>query len=144
MYKILLIALTNNWMLQQPYATQLDTHSKDILYFAHSANTHSTIKSTTILYFQIHKIAHSNYIGFVLLASMYSNQRPEKNRHWLHEALKQIEVKARIFYVNIEQRMTNEQREGKKCKMRKWKVENMKTTKCKKIPEIDLKGSWSC
>ena len=51
-------------------------HSKHIMCFAYMANTIlPTMKSTTTL-FQIHEIAHSNYIGFVLLAPMFTNQRP--------------------------------------------------------------------
>jgi hypothetical protein len=75
MYKILLVrrpcmeALTNNQML----------HSKHVLCSAHAANTLPTIKSTTTLHSQIHEIVHSNYIGFVLGASMYSNEKPTKN-----------------------------------------------------------------
>jgi hypothetical protein len=36
---------------------------------------------------QIHKSVHSNYIGYVLLALMYNNQRPKKNGHCLLMAL---------------------------------------------------------
>ena len=40
-----------------------------------ATNTLHTFKSTTTLHLQIHKILHSKYIGFVLLASMYIGQK---------------------------------------------------------------------
>ena len=43
---------------------------------------------------------------------------------------------ARGFYVTIESRGTNEQRDGKECEMKTREVENMKTIECKKIHEI--------
>ena len=49
---------------------------------------------------------------------------------------------ARGFYVTIESRGTNEQRDGKECEMKTREVENMKTIECKKIHEIAIgKGS---
>ena len=59
-----------------------------VLHYDCVTNTLFTMKSTTILYSQIHEIAHSNYIGFVLLASTYNNQRPEKNWHFLLTTLR--------------------------------------------------------
>ena len=74
-------ALTENSMIQEPDVAPHNwaPHSKHIMQSAYMANTSlPMIKSTTILHSQIHEIAHTNYIGFVLLAQMYIDQRPKK------------------------------------------------------------------
>ena len=69
------------------HVTNWTTHSKHIMRSAHATNTLPIIKSITTLvrsiHNQIYEIAHSNDIGIVLLDSMCSNQRPEKNQHCL-------------------------------------------------------------
>ena len=77
--------VVNHFMIWYPYS-QLHkinfifyialSHTKLVMCFAHMADTPSTIKSIITLHSQVHKIAHSNYIVFVLFALMYSVQRP--------------------------------------------------------------------
>jgi hypothetical protein len=71
------------------------------MHYDHVANTLSTMKSTTTLHSQIHEIAHSNYIGFMLLASMYNTktgEEPAMPAIMKHQ--RKIDVKARGFHVN--------------------------------------------
>ena len=80
------------------------------------------------------QVVQSNYIGYVLLASMYNNQTPNKNQHCLVRIWgivmkdeRKLDIKARGFHVSTKQRGFIEQQEGKECKTRRWEVENTTT-----------------
>ena len=83
------LRVMNNFMIWYTYS-QLQKNQFHELYNLISHKTCSTLRSRGQHPSQnkIHKIAHSNYIGFVLLALMYNNLRPKKNRHCLLMALR--------------------------------------------------------
>ena len=62
---------------------------------------------------------------------------------------RKIDVNSGGFHINIKQRTTNEQQEGKECKMRTWKVEKLRIQKPQsaifflKNDEFDLVDSWN-
>jgi len=49
---------------------------------------------------QIHKIVYSDYIEFVLFASMYNDQRPDKNWHYLLLGLRYFNERTTVFLLN--------------------------------------------
>ena len=70
-------------------------------------------------------IACTLTLMFVLLAMIYSNQRPKKNQHFVlptlryyNEDQRKIDVKARGFQINTKQKGTNEHEKAKNAKLR--------------------------